>query len=78
MLFMFFRSCVGLSRNVRHNRSKTFTQPWLALIITAQYIQNYAIKCEQTTGPRRANFCKHTHIDKVRSSANFHQNPQRC
>ena len=28
--------------------------------------------CEQTAGPRSANFCTHMHVDKVHSSANFY------
>ena len=32
--------------------------------------------CEQTAGPRSANFCEHMHVKKVRSPADFHSNRQ--
>ena len=35
------------------------------------------VYCEQTAGPRSANFRSRMHVDKVSSPANFHQNPRR-
>ena len=50
-------------------------RPLIAFLYTVPTVLNGVRK--QTAEPRSANFCKHIHVDKVCSPANFHQNRQR-